>query len=209
MNHFQHETACVDPGAQIGQGTKIWHWTHVCAHAVVGDHCILGQSVFIADRVILGHGVKVQNHVSIYEGVIIEDGVFCGPHMVFTNVINPRAFIERKQEYKTTRIKKGASIGANATIVCGHTLGAYCLIGAGCVIRCDVPDFALMVGVPGRQIGWVSRAGMRLDLPIFGEGEATCPLSGERYRLSNHTLTIQEVSHLLQTTHNLEHPIDR
>jgi len=178
---FIHESSFVDKGAKLGPGCRVWHFCHVMKDAVIGDNCILGQNVFIAPGVILGSGIKVQNNVSIYAGVVVEDDVFLGPSMVFTNVINPRSFIERKDEFKATTVKKGASIGANATIVCGHEIGRYAMIGAGTVVVRDVPDYALIVGNPGHQIGWVSKAGMRLEFDYTGK--AVCPQSGETYHL--------------------------
>ncbi|MPY73447.1 MAG: N-acetyltransferase [Alphaproteobacteria bacterium] len=172
-----HPTAIVDDGARIGPGSRIWHWVHVCGGAVIGENCSLGQNVFIGNRVILGNNVKVQNSVSVYDDITLEDGVFCGPSCVFTNVINPRAEIERKSEYKPTIVERGATIGANATIVCGHRLGAYCFIAAGAVVTKDVPAFALMAGVPAGRIGWMSKAGARL-----GE-DLRCSIDGSRYRL--------------------------
>jgi UDP-2-acetamido-3-amino-2,3-dideoxy-glucuronate N-acetyltransferase len=177
---FIHPSAIVDPGAFIGEGAKIWHFCHVSPGAVIGENCVLGQNVFVASGVSLGRGVKVQNNVSLYTGVVCEDDVFLGPSMVFTNVINPRSFVERKSEFRQTLVKRGASIGANATIVCGSTLGAYCLVGAGAVVTRDVPDYALVTGIPARQAGWVSRLGHRLS---FEDGKALCPESGEGYIL--------------------------
>ncbi|MFM7401202.1 MAG: acyltransferase [Bacteroidota bacterium] len=177
---FIHPSAIVDPGATIGEGAKIWHFCHVSPGAVIGENCVLGQNVFVANGVTLGRGVKVQNNVSLYTGVVCEDEVFLGPSMVFTNVINPRSFVERKSEFRQTLVKRGASIGANATIVCGTTLGAYCLVGAGAVVTRDVPDYALVTGIPARQAGWVSRLGHRLS---FEDGKAICPESGEGYIL--------------------------
>ena len=188
-SYFVHETAVIDEGADIGNGTKIWHFCHVMPNAKIGESCILGQNVFIASNVVLGNRVKVQNNVSVYEGVICEDDVFLGPSMVLTNVINPRGFVERKDEYLQTLIKKGASIGANATIVCGNTIGSYAFIGAGAVINKDVPDYALIVGNPGRRIGWMSRVGERLH---FENGNAICPATGEKYTLSNDQVTLVE-----------------
>jgi len=177
---YIHPTAIVDEGALIGPGTKIWHFCHVMKDAVIGEDCSLGQNVFVAPRTRLGRNVKVQNNVSIYELVECEDDVFLGPSMVFTNVINPRSHVSRKHEYLRTLVKRGASIGANATIVCGTTLGEYCFIGAGSVVTRDIPPYALVVGVPGRIIGWMSAHGERLD---FGNGEeAVCPATGQRYR---------------------------
>lgn len=189
MTHTVHETAIVDDGAIIGTGTKVWHWTHVCTKAQIGDNCSLGQNVYVGSRAVIGNGVKIQNNISIYDNVVIEDNVFCGPSMVFTNVINPRAFIQRKDEYRTTLVKKGASLGANSTIVCGVTIGSYALVGAGAVVTRDVPDFALVVGAPARQIGWVSAYGDRLEIPIVGSGTATCPNDGSHYQLQNGVLS--------------------
>lgn len=182
-NYFVHQTSLVDPPCEIGEGTKIWHWVHVMPHARIGRRCVLGQNVFVGSRTVLGDNVKVQNNVSIYEGVELEDDVFCGPSMVFTNVINPRSQLERKEEFMQTLVRRGASIGANATVVCGNTIGRYAFIGAATVVTRDVPDYALLVGVPGKVLGWVSRAGRRLD---FSHGpETRCPETGERYRLVN------------------------
>lgn len=181
-DYFAHKTAILDEGCRIGEGTRIWHFTHIMSEAVIGKNCVLGQNVMVANRVTIGDNVKIQNNVSVYEGVICEDDVFLGPSMVFTNVINPRAFIERKHEFRPTLVKKGATIGANATIVCGHTIGRYALIGAGAVVTHDVPDYALITGNPGRQAGWVSEYGCRL---VFNEeGIAVCPESGQCYQLS-------------------------
>ncbi|MCB0525676.1 MAG: DapH/DapD/GlmU-related protein [Saprospiraceae bacterium] len=188
MSYFAHPSAIIDPGAQIGQGTRIWHFCHVSEKAVIGGNCVLGQNVFVADRVRLGHGVKVQNNVSIYTGVICENDVFLGPSMVFTNVTNPRSFISRKLEFQQTLVKKGATIGANATVICGITLGQYCLIGAGAVVTKDVPDFALITGVPGVQQGWVSKYGHKLD---FDGEKAVCPESGEEYILKEGVCSLQ------------------
>ncbi len=181
-DYFVHETAVIDEGAQIGKGTKIWHFCHVMSKSKIGENCSLGQNVFVADEVVLGNNVKVQNNVSIYTGVICEDDVFLGPSMVFTNVSNPRSAVVRKGKYERTLVKKGASIGANATIVCGHTIGEYAFIGAGTIVTKDVPAFALMIGTPARQVGWMSRYGHRLH---FDENNiAVCPESGEKYRLT-------------------------
>ncbi len=178
-----HDSAIVDEGAQIGDGSRIWHWTHVCSGARVGQNCSLGQNVFVANEVVIGNNVKIQNNVSVYDNVTLEDDVFCGPSMVFTNVYNPRSAINRKDEYQTTLVCRGATIGANATVVCGITIGEYAFIGAGAVVNRDVPDFALCVGVPARQIGWMSEFGEQLDLPVQGDGQAECPNSGIRYVL--------------------------
>jgi len=178
-----HPTAIVDPGAEIGDGSSVWHWVHISSGARIGKHCSFGQNVFVANRVIIGNGVRVQNNVSIYDNVTLEDDVFCGPSMVFTNVYNPRSAVPRKNEFRDTLVKHGATLGANCTIVCGTTIGRYAFVGAGAVVNRDVPDFALVVGVPARQIGWMSRNGQRLALPLDGEGDAACPVTGERYRL--------------------------
>src|SRR5689334_4357872 len=176
---FAHESSYIDDGATVGAGTKIWHFCHVMAGAVIGERCILGQNVVVMPGTRLGDNVKVQNNVSIYEGVFLEDDVFCGPSCVFTNVVNPRSHISRKSEYRKTLVRRGTSIGANATIVCGITLGEYCFIGAGAVVRSDVPAFALMVGVPARRVGWICRCGVRLQVR---EGRSTCAARGTAYR---------------------------
>lgn len=183
MAPFVHPTAIVDDGARIGDDTRIWHWVHVSGGAVIGRKCSLGQNVYIGSRVVIGDGVKIQNNVSVYDNVTLEDDVFCGPSMVFTNVYNPRSAIERKSEYRDTLVRRGATLGANCTIVCGVTIGEYAFVGAGCVVNRDVPAFSLIVGVPGRQIGWISRHGERLLLPLSGEGSALCPATGEQYVL--------------------------
>ena len=186
MSNFQkHESAVIDAGAEIGQGSRVWHFVHVCSGAKIGERCSLGQNVFIGNKVLIGNDVKIQNNVSVYDNVILEDGVFCGPSMVFTNVYNPRSFVERKNEYRNTLVKTGATLGANCTIVCGVTVGAYSFVGAGAVINRDVPDFALMVGVPAKQVGWMSEYGERLPLPLKGYGEALCPHTGAKYVLIN------------------------
>lgn len=183
MDYQKHDTAIIDEGAQIGAGTRIWHWVHVCAEAKIGNGCSLGQNVFVGNKVVIGDNVKIQNNVSIYDNIMIEDDVFCGPSMVFTNVYNPRSAISRKDSYKDTLVKKGATLGANCTVICGVTIGENAFIGAGAVINRDVPDYALMVGVPAKQIGWMSRYGEKLDLPLKGNAETTCPNTGEVYRL--------------------------
>jgi len=188
MSYQAHETAIVDAGAEIGAGTRIWHWVHVCGGARIGEGCSLGQNVFVGNDVVIGNRCKIQNNVSVYDAVVLEDEVFCGPSMVFTNVHNPRSAVTRKAEYRPTRVRRGATIGANATIICGVTLGEYCFIGAGAVITHDVKPYALMAGVPAHPIGWMSRHGERLDLPLTGQGEAHCSATGERYRLDGETL---------------------
>jgi UDP-2-acetamido-3-amino-2,3-dideoxy-glucuronate N-acetyltransferase len=180
---FVHETAIVDDGAVIGPGTRVWHWVHICGGAVIGAGCSFGQNVFVGNRVMIGNNVKVQNNVSVYDNVTIEDDVFCGPSMVFTNVYNPRSAISRKEEYRSTRVGRGATLGANCTIICGNDIGEFAFIGAGAVVNQNVKSFALMVGVPARQIGWMSRFGEQLDLPLDGDGEAVCEHTGERYFL--------------------------
>jgi len=183
MNDAIHPSAIVDAGAVLGKDTRVWHFSHVCAGARIGTACSLGQNVFVGNDVLIGDRVKIQNNVSVYDAVTLEDEVFCGPSMVFTNVYNPRAGFVRKDQYRRTLVRRGASIGANATIVCGVTVGAYAFIGAGAVVKHDVPDFALMAGVPARQIGWISRFGERLPLPRHGNGEAICPHTGDVYLL--------------------------
>ncbi len=184
MGFYQHDSAIVDEGAQIGDGSRIWHFVHVCAGARIGKEVSLGQNVFVGNKVSIGDRCKIQNNVSVYDNVTLEEGVFCGPSMVFTNVHNPRSLIERKSEYLNTLVKRGATLGANCTIVCGVTIGSFAFIGAGAVVTSDVPSYALMVGVPARQVGWMSEYGERLDLPVNGKGKATCPHTGDTYRLS-------------------------
>lgn len=187
-----HPSAIVDAGAQLGEGTRIWHFVHVSAGARIGSGCSLGQGVYVGNDVSIGDNVKIQNNVSVYDAVTLEDDVFCGPSMVFTNVLNPRSAVVRKHEYRRTLVRRGATLGANCTIVCGTTIGRYAFIGAGAVINRDVPDFALMVGVPARQIGWMSRFGEKLDLPVHSADpvDATCPHTGDRYRLTGQTLNL-------------------
>jgi len=178
-----HNTAIVDKGASIGLNTKIWHWTHVSSGAVIGEGCSLGQNVFVASNVVIDNNVKIQNNVSVYDNVTIEDDVFCGPSMVFTNVINPRSAVSRKNEYRNTLVSKGATLGANCTIVCGVTIGKYAFVGAGSVVTKDIKDYALVVGVPATQIGWMSEFGERIDIPIQGEGIFTCKKTKDRYQV--------------------------
>lgn len=190
MSEFvAHPSAIVDEGAQIGEGTRIWHFAHVCSGAVIGKGVSLGQGVFVGNRVTIGDRCKIQNNVSVYDNVTLEDGVFCGPSMVFTNVHNPRALVERKSEYRDTLVRHGATLGANCTIVCGVTIGAFAFVAAGAVVTREVPDFALVAGVPGRQIGWMSVFGERLELPVTGNAETICPHSGEIYVLQGDTVT--------------------
>jgi len=186
MNYFSHETAVIDPGCTIGDGTKIWHFSHIMPDCKIGERCNIGQNVVISPGVVLGNNVKIQNNVSIYTGVECEDDVFLGPSMVFTNVTNPRSGINRRDQYSKTIVKKGASIGANATIVCGHDIGEYAFIGAGAVVTKTVPPFALVVGNPARQIGWMSEYGHRLEFD--SEGMAVCPESGQIYKLENNSV---------------------
>jgi len=189
MNYQAHASAIIDDGAVIGADTRIWHWSHICSGAVLGERCSLGQNVFVANNVIIGNNVKIQNNVSVYEGVVIEDDVFCGPSMVFTNVLNPRSQVIRRSEYKLTKVKKGATLGANCTIVCGVTIGQYAFVAAGAVVTRDVPAFSLVAGVPAAQIGWMSMYGERVPLPLEGEGEFTCPHTGARYQLKGRELS--------------------
>lgn len=192
MNYQVHESAIVDDGAQIGEGSRVWHFVHVCSGAKIGKGVSLGQNVFVGNKVTIGDQCKIQNNVSVYDNVHLEEGVFCGPSMVFTNVYNPRSLIERKNEYRDTLVKKGATLGANCTIVCGVTIGEYAFIGAGAVINKDVPAYALMVGVPAKQIGWMSEFGEQLDLPLSGETSAVCEHTGESYTLSGTKLIKQQ-----------------
>ena len=184
MNYFKHASAIVDEGAQIGEGSRVWHFVHVCAGAKIGKGVSLGQNVFVGNQVTIGDHCKIQNNVSVYDNVHLEAGVFCGPSMVFTNVYNPRSLIERKDQYLDTLVKKGATLGANCTIVCGVTIGEYAFVGAGAVVNKDVPAYALMVGVPAKQIGWMSEFGEQLALPLQGEAEVLCEHTGARYVLS-------------------------
>jgi UDP-2-acetamido-3-amino-2,3-dideoxy-glucuronate N-acetyltransferase len=180
-----HPTAIIDEGAQIGEGCRVWHWVHISSGARIGRACSFGQNVFVGNDVRIGDNVKVQNNVSVYDAVTLEDDVFCGPSMVFTNVHNPRSAIVRKNEYRRTLVCRGATLGANSTIVCGVTIGQYAFVGAGAVVTHDVPDYALMVGVPAKQVGWMSQHGERIDLPLSGDAAAVCKHTGQRYELRN------------------------
>jgi len=193
MNYICHETAIIDKGAQIGKDCRIWHWTHVSAGASIGSNVSLGQNVFVGNNVIIGNKCKVQNNVSIFDNVSLEEGVFCGPSMVFTNVYNPRSLINRKDEYRNTQVKKGASLGANCTIICGTTIGSYAFIAAGAVINKNVPDYALMVGVPAKQIGWMSQYGEKLDLPLSGNAITKCKHTNTKYQLSGNQVSVIEI----------------
>ena len=190
MSTTIHPSAIVDAGAVLGDGCRVWHFVHISAGARIGERCSFGQNVYVGHDVSIGDNVKIQNNVSVYDAVTIEDDVFCGPSMVFTNVYNPRSAVTRKDEYRRTRVCRGATLGANCTIVCGTTIGRHAFVGAGAVINRDVPDFALMLGVPARQAGWMSRFGERLPLQLRGEGEALCPHTGDRYRLQGDRLTL-------------------
>ena len=192
MSYTVDRTAVVDGSCKIGEGTRIWHFSHLVSGCKVGKGCSIGQNVVVMGRAVIGDGVRIQNNVSVYDGVIVEDDVFIGPSAVFTNVVNPRAFISRKSEYRTTKIRRGASIGANATIVCGHEIGEYSLIGAGCVVTHDVKPYALIMGNPARQTGWVGKAGVKLEFDE--EGIATCPMTGERYRIDREKEEVEPIN---------------
>lgn len=183
VDYTVHDTAIIDQGAQIGKGSRIWHWVHVCGGAQIGQNVSLGQNVFVGNKVKIGNNCKIQNNVSVYDNVLLEEGVFCGPSMVFTNVYNPRSLIERKDQYRDTRVGKGATLGANCTVVCGVDIGAYAFIGAGAVITKNVKQYALMVGVPAKQIGWMSEFGEQLELPLEGSARCVCENTGDIYRL--------------------------
>ena len=191
MSFYRHETAIIDRGAVIGDGTKVWHFSHVMEGAEIGDNCNIGQNVVISPDVKIGRGVKIQNNVSVYTGVICEDDVFLGPSMVFTNVINPRSFVSRKSEFRSTILRKGASVGANATIVCGHEIGEYALIGAGTVVTKNVKPYALVVGNPAKQTGWVSEYGMKLNCDE--NGNATCSETGQMYHYDKETDSVKRI----------------
>jgi UDP-2-acetamido-3-amino-2,3-dideoxy-glucuronate N-acetyltransferase len=185
MGYFAHETAIIDDGATIGIGTKVWHWSHICSGARIGDNCSFGQNVFVGSKVVIGNNCKIQNNVSIYDNIVLEDDVFCGPSMVFTNVYNPRSHVPRKNEYRDTLVKRGVTFGANCTIICGIEIGEYAFIAAGAVINRDVKSFALMAGIPCKQIGWMSSFGERLNLPLIGNGTAVCKGDGSVYELND------------------------
>jgi UDP-2-acetamido-3-amino-2,3-dideoxy-glucuronate N-acetyltransferase len=185
-----HPSAIVDEGALLGEGCRVWHFVHISAGARIGSGCSFGQNVFVGNDVTIGDNVKIQNNVSVYDAVTLEDDVFCGPSMVFTNVYNPRSAVVRRGEYRRTLVRRGATLGANCTVVCGVTIGQYAFVGAGAVVQRNVPDFALVVGVPARRIGWMSRHGERLALPVAGDAEAACPATGERYRLQGELVTL-------------------
>ncbi len=188
MSYYQHPSAIVDEGAQIGEGSRVWHFVHVCSGARIGKGVSLGQNVFVGNKVLIGDNCKVQNNVSVYDNVTLEQGVFCGPSMVFTNVYNPRSLVERKDQYRDTLVRRGATLGANCTIVCGVTIGEFAFVGAGALVNKNVPAYALMVGVPARQIGWMSEFGEQLALPLQGDGRVTCPHTGGHYVLKGSTL---------------------
>jgi len=194
MSFYQHESAIVDDGAQIGKESRVWHFVQICGGAKIGQGVSLGQNVFVGNKVVIGDHCKIQNNVSVYDNVTLEEGVFCGPSMVFTNVYNPRSLIERKDEYRNTLVKKGATLGANCTIVCGVTIGEYSFVGAGAVVNKDVPAYALMVGVPAKQIGWMSEFGEQLDLPLEGEAQVACEHTGAIYRLNGKVVTKEQVA---------------
>jgi UDP-2-acetamido-3-amino-2,3-dideoxy-glucuronate N-acetyltransferase len=190
MPTMVHPSAIVDAGAVLGDGCRVWHFVHVCGGARIGENCSLGQNVFVGNDVTIGNNVKIQNNVSVYDAVTLEDDVFCGPSMVFTNVYNPRSAVTRRNEYRRTIVRQGATLGANCTIVCGTTIGRYAFIGAGAVVNRDVQDFALMLGVPARHAGWMSRFGERIELPLHGDGDAVCAHNGDRYRLQGGCMTL-------------------
>jgi UDP-2-acetamido-3-amino-2,3-dideoxy-glucuronate N-acetyltransferase len=187
-----HPAAIVDEGAQIGDGSRVWHWVHISGGAHIGRDCSFGQNVFVGNKVVIGNNCKIQNNVSVYDNVTLEDDVFCGPSMVFTNVYNPRSAVSRKDEYRSTLVKRGVTLGANSTVVCGTTLGEYAFVAAGAVINRNVKPYALMAGVPAKQIGWMSRFGERLDLPLVGNAETLCPHTGNKYVLNDGYCSVQE-----------------
>lgn len=187
-NNFIHNTAVIDKGAVLGHGCKIWHWVHICSNSKIGSNVIMGQNVFVGNNAVIGNNCKIQNNVSIYSNVILEDDVFCGPSMVFTNIDRPRAFIEKKNQFLNTLVEKGATLGANCTIICGNTIGRYAFIAAGSVVTKNVPPYALMVGVPSKQTGWVSKNGEKLNLPLFGDMKIVCQKYGDKYHLKGNRL---------------------
>ena len=189
MSYRVHPSAIIDDGAQIGENSRIWHFVHICSGAVIGREVSLGQNVFVGDKVVIGDRCKIQNNVSVYDNVTLEDGVFCGPSMVFTNVYNPRALIDRKDQYRNTLVKKGATLGANCTIVCGVSIGEYAFIAAGAVVTQNVKPYALLVGAPAKQIGWMSQHGERIPLPLDGDSEYLCPHTAQRSQLNDGRLT--------------------
>lgn len=195
MSYTAHPSAIVDDGAQIGAGTRIWHWVHVSGKARIGERCSLGQNVYVGNDVVIGSNVKIQNNVSVYDNVTLDDDVFCGPSMVFTNVYNPRSAVSRKDEYRNTWVKRGVTLGANCTVVCGTVLGEYAFVAAGAVINRDVKPYALMAGVPAKQIGWMSQYGERIDLPLDGDGQTICASTGQIYALLNGNLTLKGPDH--------------
>jgi UDP-2-acetamido-3-amino-2,3-dideoxy-glucuronate N-acetyltransferase len=192
LTYQVHETAIVDEGAKIGEGCRIWHWVHISGGAIIGKDCSFGQNVYVGNSVVIGNNVKIQNNVSVYDHVTLEDNVFCGPSMVFTNVYNPRSEIPRKDEYRDTVIRYGATLGANCTIICGITVGRFAFIGAGSVVKKDVADYALMAGVPARHTGWMSEYGERLDLPLNGDAETVCPNTGALYQMVNGSVEMKK-----------------
>ena len=189
-SYFSHPTAIIDEGAQIGKGSRIWHFVHICGGAKIGENVSLGQNVFVGNKVVIGNNCKIQNNVSIFDNVILEDDVFCGPSMVFTNVYNPRSKIDRKDQYRNTKVKQGATLGANCTIICGVTIGNFAFIGAGSLLKQSVKDYALMVGVPAKQIGWMSAYGEQIKLPLIGKGIYYCPHTNDKYKLENEVLSL-------------------
>jgi len=192
MDYEAHESAIIDHGAKIGSGTRIWHWVHICSGAKIGKSCTLGQNVFVGNRVVIGNNCKIQNNVSVYDNVTLRENVFCGPSMVFTNVVNPRAAISKKHEFRDTLVDTGATLGANCTIICGVRIGAYAFVAAGAVVTRDIEPYALVAGVPARRIGWMSKHGERLDLPVSGFARTTCKASGHRYVLEDSVVTVHE-----------------
>ncbi|MDP3171788.1 MAG: acyltransferase [Polaromonas sp.] len=192
MSYTAHPSAIIDEGAQIGDGSRIWHWVHICAAARIGRGCSFGQNVFVGNRVVIGDNCKIQNNVSVYDNVTLEDDVFCGPSMVFTNVYNPRSAVNRKDEYRNTLVKRGATLGANCTVVCGTTIGEYAFVAAGAVVNRDVKPYALMAGVPARQIGWMSQFGERLELPLDGDAQTRCGHTGLTYVLRDGCCSLEE-----------------